>query len=381
MLHLNHYYLAPDLVITYTDGQPHLHLPSVKRTFKVDWKVCEIISMFSSKDTSLKSVFSESLTTSIIEHLVRNGILIDKETDYNFTIKQIVEEWQDWDESSWFLHLQTKDPKFEITEEGRLKNVEEFRKKSSPPPPYYKCNCTTSSIKLPPPSKLSGQTLVNSFVKRRTCRRFSGEPISLQNLADVLFYTGGILFTNDTHSYGTVAKKTAPSPGGRHSVELYPIVNACEGLQSGVYHYCQKHHALHLIEAEENVKPFLYDVLYGQDYFLNAAVTVIYTSVIDRLKWKYNTSRTYRLMHLETGHYAQNFLLTSTALNLGSFVTAAFKDSVIEDKLRICGVREVAMYASGMGHIVFDETTRSDIEYGQVLPEGIEIRLPIGDHS
>jgi SagB-type dehydrogenase family enzyme len=381
MSRLNRYYLAPDLVITYLDGQPHLHLPSVKRNFKVDWKVCEIISMFSSEDTSLQPIFSESMVTSIVEHLVKNGILIDKETDYNLAIEQIVAEWQDWDESSWFLHLQTKDTKFETTEEGRSKNVEKFRETSSPAPQYFKCNCTTSSIKLPAPSKLLDQTLVNSFMQRRSCRRFSEEPISLQNLADVLFYSGGILFTNDTHSYGIVAKKPSPSPGGRHSIELYPIVNACEGLRSGVYHYCQKHHALHLIEAEEDVKPFLYDVLYGQDYFLNAAVTVFYTSVIDRLKWKYKTSRAYRLMHLETGHYAQNFLLTCTALDLGSFVTAAFKDSVIEEKLGGCGVHEVAMYVSGMGHIVSDKTTRSDIEYAQVLPEGIEIRLPIGDHS
>lgn len=378
---LNRYYLAPDLVITYPDGQPQLLLPSVKRTFKVDWKVCEIISMFSSEDTNLQQIFSESMVTSIINHLVESGILIDKETDYNLSTKQIVTEWQDWDESSWFLHLQTKDTKFETTEEGRLKNVDNFRKTSSPAPQYFKCNCTSSSIKLPTPSKLLNQTLVNSFMQRRSCRHFSEEPISLQNLADVLFYSGGILFTNDTHSYGIVAKKPSPSPGGRHSIELYPIVNACVGLQSGVYHYCQKHHALHLIEAEEVVKPFLNDVLYGQDYFLDAAVTVFYTSVIDRLKWKYKASRVYRLMHLETGHYAQNFLLTSTALDLGSFVTAAFKDSVIEKKLGVCGIREVAMYVSGIGHIVPDETTRSDIEYANVLPEGIEIRLPIGDHS
>ncbi|SCW68808.1 SagB-type dehydrogenase domain-containing protein [Paenibacillus tianmuensis] len=381
MSRLNRYYLAPDLVITYPDGQPQLILPSVKRTFKVDWKVCEIISMFSSEDTSLQPIFSESMVTNIIDHLVKNGILIDKETDHNLAIEQIVAEWQDWDESSWFLHLQTKDTKFETTEEGRLQSVEKFRKITSPPPQYFKCNCTSSSIKLPTSSKLLDQTLVNSFMQRRTCRRFSEKPISLQNLADVLFYSGGILFTNDTHSYGIVAKKPSPSPGGRHATELYPIVNACEGLRSGVYHYCQKHHALHLIEAEEDVKPFLNEVLYGQDYFLNAAVTVFYTSVLERLKWKYKTSRVYRLMHLETGHYAQNFLLTGAALDLGGFVTAAFKDSVIEEKLGVCGIREVAMYVSGIGHIVPDETTRSDIEYAQVLPEGIEIRLPIGEHS
>ncbi|QDH22643.1 SagB/ThcOx family dehydrogenase [Saccharibacillus brassicae] len=381
MSQLNRYSLAPDLIITYVDGKPKLHLPSVKRTFEVDWKVCELISMITSDSKSLKSLFIEETELKIIDQLFKNGILIDKQASQNSKIKQMVMEWQDWDESSWFLHLQTKNTKFETTEEGRIQNVEKFRETASSPPQYFKCNCSSSSISLPLSTKLSDQTLINSFMQRRTCRRFSGNPISLQDLADVLFYTGGILFTNDTHSYGTVAKNSSPSPGGRHATELYTMVNACEGLKNGSYHYCQKHHALHLIEEEENIRPFLNEVLYGQDYFLDAAVTVFYTSVLNRLKWKYKTSKVYRLMHLETGHYAQNFLLTGSALNLGVFVTAAFKDSLIEKKLGICGINEVAMYVSGIGHSVPDKATRSDIEYAKIVPEDVEIRLPIGEHS
>ncbi|ANB56258.1 nitroreductase family protein [Anoxybacillus sp. B7M1] len=154
-------------------------------------------------------------------------------------------------------------------------------------------------------------------------------------------------------------------------------MNACEGLRSGVYHYCQKHHALHLIETEEDVKPFLYDVLYGQDYFLNAAVTVFYTSVIDRIKWKYKGARIYRLMHYETAHYAQNFLLAGTAHNLGVFMTAAFKESLVESKLGIDGVHEVAMYVTGAGQK--DEIgpyARAGIELSENVPADFKIVLP-----
>ncbi|MCY1566908.1 nitroreductase family protein [Staphylococcus pettenkoferi] len=54
-------------------------------------------------------------------------------------------------------------------------------------------------------------------------------------------------------------------------------------------------------------------------------------------------------MHYETAHYAQNFLLAGTALDLGVFVTGAIKDSLIERKLKIDGVNEVPLYVSGVG--------------------------------
>ncbi|MBU5267382.1 SagB/ThcOx family dehydrogenase [Virgibacillus proomii] len=384
-MQLRRYRLAPDLVITFPEGQPKLHLPSTHTTYKVDWKVCEVISMFSSEDPDTYTYkfsppLSDSLIHSIVNKLIECNILIekDKETEAD----SIVKKWEDWDESSWFMHLQTKDAEFDPTEEGRLESVKMFRKIATSPPSYYKCECSEErQIKLPAPSKLYERSLSEAFLERRTCRRFSGEAITLQDLADVLFYTGGILFTNATHSYGTVAKKASPSPGARHSTELYPAVNNCEGLESGIYHYCQKHHALHLITKDIDVKEFLSDALYDQDYFLDAAVTILYTSVVDRLKWKYKASRVYRLMHFETGHYAQNFVLTGSALNLGVFITAAFKDSLVESVLGIDGIYETAMYVTGIGSKLPDRELRGDIEFSEFIPEDKKIGLPIGEHS
>jgi SagB-type dehydrogenase family enzyme len=379
------YCLAPDLIITFQEGQPKLHLPSTHTTYKVDWKVCEVISMFSSEELDTYKYtsalpFSESLVYSIVNKLIEHNVLIDK--DKGSKTDSIVKKWEDWDASSWFMHLQTKDAEFEPTEEGRLERVKKFREIATSPPSYYKCDCNEEKqIKLPAPSKLYERSLSEAFLDRRTCRRFSGEAITLQDLADVLFYTGGILFTNSTHSYGTVAKKSSPSPGARHSTELYPVVNNCAGLESGIYHYCQKHHALNLISKEKDVKPFLSEALYDQDYFLDASVTILYTSVVNRLKWKYKTSRVYRLMHFETGHYAQNFLLAGSALNLGVFTTAAFKDSLVESKLKIDGIFETAMYVSGIGSKLYDAELREDIEFGESLPRDKRIELPIGEHS
>jgi SagB-type dehydrogenase family enzyme len=288
----------------------------------------------------------------------------------------LYEHGNHWGESSWFLHLHSKDAPYETNQEGRIILAENFKQNATTPPEIFSCNCLSSKIDLPAPSRISESTLVDALTLRRSCRNYNGKPITLQELSDLLFYTAGVLFTNDTVYYGTVAKKTAPSPGGRHTTELYPVINECIGLPRGFYHYCQQHHVLNLLQEGE-VRPFLKEALYGQDYFLDASVTVFYTSIVDRLMWKYKSSRVYRLMHFETAHYAQNFLLTGTALSLGVFVTGAVKESLVEPTLRIDGIHEVAMYVTGAGHQgpggPYDRESHKLSEY---VPKNLLVTLP-----
>ncbi|WP_010094967.1 SagB/ThcOx family dehydrogenase [Ornithinibacillus scapharcae] len=373
----NEYRLAPDLVITYINGKPQLRLPSLHSRIKVDWKVLSVVSAFGgeSKETlsSLKSVLSEGLLYSIINKLIESKVLIPVSEHNKSEITKMIKEWSEWGEPTWFMHLESKNSQYKSADDVGA----EFAKSAEPAPLAYKCNCKESKIPLPTPTSLDNNCLSDILTLRRTCRNFSDSPITLSDLSNLLFYTGGILFTNSTRFFGRVIKKSAPSPGGRHSIELYPVVNNCDGLESGIYHYCQKHHALNLISKEKDVKPFLNDALYGQDYFLDASVTVFYTSVIDRLKWKYKGSRIYRIMHYETTHYAQNFLLTGTALNLGVFTTGAINESLIESKLKIDGIHEIPLYVSGAGNkMETSPYSRADITLSEHLPEDVKVSLP-----
>ncbi|MGW8027961.1 hypothetical protein [Staphylococcus shinii] len=82
-------------------------------------------------------------------------------------------------------------------------------------------------------------------------------------------------------------------------------------------------------------------------------------------------------MHYETAHYAQNFLLTGTALNLGVFVTGAIKDSVIETKLKIDGVNEVPLYVSGVGQKTSEGPySRAGIKVGENVSDEMNIKFP-----
>ncbi|ASA97405.1 SagB/ThcOx family dehydrogenase [Anoxybacillus flavithermus] len=371
------YKLAPDLVITYVNRKPQLRIPSQHRRFEVDSKVMSVVSAFTGnpEETShrLEKTISKNTIQAIVNKLIDVGVLISANEQKQSQTSEIVMEWAEWGESTWFVHLESRDANYKSSDEVG----EEFMESSGSPPPTYKCNCEKSNITLPKPSTLSNMTISDALTLRRTYRNFLPESIKLQELSDLLYYTGGILFTNSTRFFGRVAKKVAPSPGGRHATELYPVINNCEGLERGIYHYCQKHHALHLLSKMDDVKSFLGEALYGQDYFLDASVTVFYTSVIDRIKWKYKGARIYRLMHYETAHYAQNFLLAGTAHNLGVFTTAAFKESLVESKLGIDGVHEVAMYVTGAGQK--DEIgpyARAGIELSENVPADFKIALP-----
>ena len=78
-------------------------------------------------------------------------------------------------------------------------------------------------------------------------------------------------------------------------------------------------------------------------------VIVFMTSVFPRVQWKYRTSRAYRTVLLEAGHFCQTFCLTATWLGLAPFCTAAMADSVLERSLGVDGVTESVIYVAGVG--------------------------------
>lgn len=370
------YQISPDIILTHLKDNPKLHFPGEHRSFNIDWFTIQLLSVYTSADLEnwkeFVSSYTEEFIQQKIDQLVKIGILAPLYAIKESESYKMINYWKSWGESASFLQLSSQNFKYLLTNEG----ADEFLRKASSPPPSYTCLCPDYSYDLLPPTKLNDEKLINTFLQRRSCRNFTGEPINLQRLSDLLFYTAGVLFANDTR-FGPVFKKSAPSPGGRHATELYLAINKCEGIPSGFYHYCQKHHKLNLISKNEKIESFTNKALYGQEFFNNSAITIFYVSNVDRLMWKYKGSRNYRIMHFETGHYAQNFLLTGTSLGLGVFVTAAFNESTVESIFGIDGVNDVVMYVTGAG-IMSPEGPykRSNIEISEYLPKNYDLKLP-----
>ena len=281
------------------------------------------------------------------------------------------DDWSDWGDATWFFHLATKDTRFAVTVEDQMAVAADVV--LEPPPPHIKCRCGTgATVELPAPRPLPPDSLSQILLRRRTCRDFSGSPIDLADVADVLFYSAGILFEHSTTVYGTVVKKASPSPGARHPTELYPVLSACADADPGIYHYCARHHRL--ARLSDVSQPFLEDALLWQRYFSNASFFVFFTCVVERLMWKYKAPRIYKLAHLEAGHCCQNLLLAATALGLGAFCTGALRDSAIEEALGVEGAKEFVIYAAGAGPARQARSyRRPDVVVAEHLPHAVTI--------
>lgn len=258
--------------------------------------------------------------------------------------------WGDWGPLPWLLHRLSNDVPYMPTE--RTADAYEALARDQPPPPsIYACRCQSSelTVDLPKPRSSLRAPLGEVLLSRRTCRAFTDQAISIEQLSDLLFYTGGWLYCEQVEHVGPALKKCAPSPGARHSVEIYPLITNCLGVPPAVYHYCVQHHRL-ARTATPDPGPFAHEALARQEYFSSAPVVFLFTCVPGRMMWKYKTPRAYRHVHIEVGHYCQNLVLCATALGLGCFQNGAINDTLIERTLGIDGESEFAIYTAGAGH-------------------------------
>ena len=182
---------------------------------------------------------------------------------------------------------------------------------------------------------------------RRTWRRYSSEPVALDELATILALSAGVqqwvLAGNQK-----IPLKTSPSGGARHAVECYVVARDVRGLKGGVYHYAPDRHVLSRIGARVPLARMRAYVP-GSEYFANASAMVFFTAIFARILWRYPYARAYRAALIEAGHVCQTFCLTATRLGLAPFSVMALADSVIERDLGIDGISESVLYAAGVG--------------------------------
>lgn len=337
----------PEISISFQDGNIYIDVPSLHQRLEVTLDTLMLLQILSSEDKEtallkLSGEYSLDNLRTIVEDLLGCNLLVKTGHTFDYS-----EKWKDWKKTTWSFHLDSRDVIFTTTPGEENKYIDYILKAT--PPAIYKCACeqTELTYKLPPPAELKPESLTDVFFKRRTCRNFLDVPVDLEKLSTVLYYTGGALFEAETTRFGKALIKSAPSPGGRHSTEIYVYVRKCGQMREGIYHYCVKHHALDFITQVEST--FLKKAIFNQAYFEQASVVFFFTTVVDRMIWKYKTTKAYRQLHFEIGHYCQNLLLAGTALDLAVFQTGALHDSYVESYLRINGCDEFLMYCAGVG--------------------------------
>jgi SagB-type dehydrogenase family enzyme len=193
-------------------------------------------------------------------------------------------------------------------------------------------------IKLPEPRYDCDVSLEQSLVKRRSVRNFADDPITLENVSQLLWAAQGI-----TEGRGG---RTAPSAGALYPLEVYVVVGNVRNLAEGVYRYDPKNHEVVMI-SKEDIRSQLAGAALGQSSVRNGAIDLVFAAVYQRTTRKYG-NRGIAYVHMEVGHAAQNVCLQATVIGLGAVTIGAFHDEKVSSILNL-SKDEKALYIIPVG--------------------------------
>lgn len=236
-----------------------------------------------------------------------------------------------------------------ISEPGLRAYVDRF---GPPPPEFHSVPIHCGLVELPAPTMTGG--LYELLLARKTSRAFdTSVPLKLHELSTILYYVWGCQGCLPLLDGIVALKKTSPSGGSLHPIEVYTVLINVEGIEPGLYHYGVQHHALELIArlGPKEASALADKFATYQSYPRWSQALFVMTARFYRNYWKYRKHpKTYSVILMDAGHLSQTFYLVCAELGLGSFVTAAINSANIEEALGIDGFAEGAILICGCGH-------------------------------
>jgi SagB-type dehydrogenase family enzyme len=210
-------------------------------------------------------------------------------------------------------------------------------------PKIYKQYTNNQKIQLTIPKEIKTLPLAETIKKRKSIRNYQEKALNLEQVAYLIWSCTGIQRTQRGYDFRNV-----PSAGALYPIETYLFTKNTKNLQTGLYHYNIKENALEELQLED-LSDSLAKACLGQNMPIYAPITIIWSAIFERTKWKYK-QRAYRYIYLDCGHIVQNLALTATALGLGSCQIGAFYDDEVNKILRLDGENESVIYLSTIGY-------------------------------
>ncbi len=174
-------------------------------------------------------------------------------------------------------------------------------------------------VALPPVRAAGALSLEQAMAGRHSVRAFRADPVSSQEVAQLLWAAQGI-----THEG---SRRTAPSAGALYALELYAAGPA------GTLRYIPDGHRAE--QASTRAQRAALASAGGRPQSLvEAAILFVVTVTPSRLAAKYG-DRAGRYADLEAGHATQNLLLQAVSLGLGAVPVGSFDDDAVASVLNL----------------------------------------------
>lgn len=217
-----------------------------------------------------------------------------------------------------------------------------------PPPPVQKpVPADARTIALPGPERFDAvcaAPLLEVLRSRRSVRRFADAPLSLEELAFLLWATQGV-----TERHGNVATlRPVPSAGARHAFETYLYCRKVETLEEGIYRYLPLDHRLLFEFTESGLPARISAACLGQRFVGQGAATFFWSVLPYRMEWRYGPAA-HRVLPMDAGHVCQNLYLAAEAIGAGTCAIAAYDQEALDALLRLDGEEEFVFYLAPVG--------------------------------
>jgi len=193
-------------------------------------------------------------------------------------------------------------------------------------------NFTTTPLFKPDIEQLKKQDLPFTYVleTRRSTRQSNGTQLNINKLGEFLYRCARIKKMREPKTIRTMGLRTMglserpyPSAGALFELEIYPVIHACAGIESGLYRYDPKEHQLLKYNGiDESVENLLITSKHCMGSEQIPSILFVITARFPRVSWKYR-STAYSLILKNIGTLMQTMYLVATAMELAPCANGA----------------------------------------------------------
>jgi SagB-type dehydrogenase family enzyme len=187
--------------------------------------------------------------------------------------------------------------------------------------------------------------------ERRSVRVQGETPITRTQLGHLLYRAARVKNVFGGKG-GELSARPYPGGGAIYELEIYPVVDRCEDLDSGLYHYCPLRHVLEPVAGRTPpVLQLLENAWMTMNRESRPQVVLMIAARFGRLAPKYE-SMAYALVLKDVGVLAQTLYLVATAMGLAAcalgggdselFAAASGLDPLVEGAVGELSIGSVA---------------------------------------
>ena len=215
-------------------------------------------------------------------------------------------------------------------------------------PPLYKSYDGAPIIPLPSGFDRPAAPTLEAVAGEARQSRSESEPLDLAGVAQLLFYSAGLIRKRFLPVAGEVHYRAAASAGALYPVEVYLVSSDIPGLEAGVYHFSPADFTLRQLRKGD-YRSELVRATAGDEAVAAAPVTLVFAAMFWRSSWKYRV-RGYRYCFWDAGTMLANLLATAKGgPGLPARLVAGFVDRRVNHLLGVQPDREASLCLVALG--------------------------------